>query len=535
MKWIFLLLACMLFADEVVLKSLCFVPSMSQFPARTQETGISFCDMDEIDQRRAASALSDVLEQPISSELLDEIRTRSAHAFREQGFPVVGVSIPAGQDITDGHVTVVAQIARLDSVRASGSKWFSNEKLAKMVTTQSGEMIRSPPLMSDLNWINSNPFRSASIVYSKGADLGQTNIDLVVKDRFPLRVYVGYENNGNIVAGNNREYAGFDWGDVFFSGHQLNYQFISAAPVKDWWGHVLAYVAPLPWRHTWKVYGSYVQVLPNLNQEGFTPFQSMKGRAWQMGTRYNMPLPSIPHYRHQLVAGYDFKRTNNFLAFSDALLFNQYFDVSQFVLGYEGILEGSKGLAIIGAQALISPGNMTDFNTSAAFDQERPGANSQYIYGMITLDSLYTLPLRFSWAFTGKVQFASGKLLPTEELSVGGYTSVRGYDENEVISDAGLIVRNELRTPDFSPSFRKIPDEVQFLAFCDFGYAVGVDPSVLPRNHAFLASVGPGIRYKIQDYFSLRLDYGFELHRIHDRPFAPPRFGRFHFGSIASF
>jgi hemolysin activation/secretion protein len=115
----------------------------------------------------------------------------------------------------------------------------------------------------------------------------------------------------------------------------------------------------------------------------------------------------------------------------------------------------------------------------------------------------------FTWALRGTAQFSDGPLLPSEELGVGGYASVRGYEERLVNGDDGWIINNELRTPSFKIGNLLgkygYGDGLQFLAFVDYGAvrANGVRTDLL--------SVGPGLRYRMSRNVFVRFDYGFQL------------------------
>ncbi len=132
--------------------------------------------------------------------------------------------------------------------------------------------------------------------------------------------------------------------------------------------------------------------------------------------------------------------------------------------------------------------------------------------------------------------------MPTEQLGMGGYNSVRGYDLFSVLGDSGLFVNLELRTQPISPGlghrwgicdeFGILNDELTAHVFHDFGQAYnhtliqGEDPSV------DLASVGVGFRYALQRRFSLRMDYGWALN---DLVAAQQPRHRIHIGTILSY
>ena len=60
-----------------------------------------------------------------------------------------------------------------------------------------------------------------------------TDLMLRTQDRFPLRVYAGYEDSGNQFTGDDRIITGFNYGDLFHLGQQLSYQFTSGEDVKQ--------------------------------------------------------------------------------------------------------------------------------------------------------------------------------------------------------------------------------------------------------------------------------------------------------------
>jgi hemolysin activation/secretion protein len=157
---------------------------------------------------------------------------------------------------------------------------------------------------------------------------------------------------------------------------------------------------------------------------------------------------------------------------------------------------------------------MTHFNKDSYFSDQRQGAKSNYYYVNTYLD-LITYLRSFSWITNLKIQLASGKLIPTEELSLGGATTIRGYKENELICDNGFYFKNEIRTPNFNFLFRKkTKDTLLLLAFLDFGYAYNIDMSIFTKKNSPIASFGFGFRYDIASYLNIKLDYGVQIKSI---------------------
>ncbi|MEE8291273.1 MAG: ShlB/FhaC/HecB family hemolysin secretion/activation protein, partial [Candidatus Tectomicrobia bacterium] len=91
------------------------------------------------------------------------------------------------------------------------------------------------------------------------------------------------------------------------------------------------------------------------------------------------------------------------------------------------------------------------------------------------------------------VQLTTEPLFPLEQISVGGRFSVRGYRENQLVRDNGLIVSLESRLP----LLRNRPwaDIVQVAAFVDFGR--GWNRKVETPDPTTLVSIGLGLRWAL--------------------------------------
>jgi hemolysin activation/secretion protein len=361
---------------------------------------------------------------------------------------------------------------------------------------------------------------------------GTTDLLLRTQDRFPLRAYVGYEDSGNQYTGDERILTGFNYGNLFGIGQQLSYQFTSGTDVNKFTAHSGTYVIPLPWRHQLTFFGSYANSSASLG-----PDLSTGGVNWQVSGRYEVPLPGTDHFTESVTGGFDFKRSNNDLIFGVATVSNVFTDVDQFVLGYQAGCQDDYGSTSASATGFWSPGGMSNNDDNLDYMGTRAGARTNYAYGQFTLNRVTRLPFDFSWTVRGEVQEADANLLPSEQLGLGGYATVRGYDEREVNGDNGFLVSTEVATPPVSIAeflgIKQVKDQLQFLGFVDYGGTSlhQVTPADVNPNTNLLG-VGPGLRYAINPYLSLRFDYGFQLI---DTGFDTRHNSRAHLGVIVSY
>lgn len=458
--------------------------------------------------------------QPVTLTSLKELNRDVVAFYAEHDFPVVDVVIPA-QDITGGDVQLVVIKGHVGKVTAEGNKHFSDKLLTSMIREHPGDVVRQSKMASDIAWLNHNPFRHVDLVYARGEQPGDTDIILQTKDRFPLRVYGGYEDSGNKFTGDNRWNVGFNWGNVFGLDHQLNYQYTFNNNSKYFAAHSGTYVVPLPWWHnTFSVFGSYAEtsVKPGTLPGGISSL-NLRGKSYQLSPRYTVPLPNFGNYSHEFSLGYDFKRSNNNLEFGGQAILSSEADVSQMVFTYSSELADKWGRTTFVANTFWSPGGMTHLNKDSDFEAFRDGASADYLYARFEAQRVQQLPYDFTLFGKITAQMSNENLLGSEQLGAGGYATVRGYEERAANADGGLIFNLEARTPAISLlkylGKDDLQDQFQFLLFYDYAHLSNHRPTLTEKKTYNLASFGPGMRYTIPPYLTVRFDYGFQLRDPH--------------------
>jgi len=462
------------------------------------------------------------LGKPLYTDDLPHISKTVLDWYRAHDLPVVDVAFPE-QDISTGTVQAVVTVYKLGQVKVEGNRWFSSDLLRDEMQLKPQDPIDFAVLKNDLNHLSRNPFRSVNAVLERSDTPGNTDIALKVEDRLPLRLYASYDNDGLPVTGRDEYSAGFNWGNVFGLDHQLSYRFITSP---DLWrnrdrgpghsgdprftAHSVNYLAPLPWGDTLNVFGSFVEQVPNLG-----PNFDQVGHSVQMGARYQKDLPAIGALAQQIQVGFDYKRSDNNLAFGGTGIFSAATNVEQFLLIYDGTYNDAWGQTAMENQLVWSPGGMSDGNTTARFVASGiNGAKASYIYDNLQVTRLTYLPWELSSVIRLDGQLAGSELLPSEQIGAGGTGSVRGYDPRTVNGSQGVLASIELRSPSYGPLKALgtgVEDSGQLLAFFDSGFVSYLhDQTNLPR-HASLQSVGFGVRYGVGRYLDVSFDYGWQL------------------------
>jgi hemolysin activation/secretion protein len=126
---------------------------------------------------------------------------------------------------------------------------------------------------------------------------------------------------------------------------------------------------------------------------------------------------------------------------------------------------------------------------------------AQYVQRLFNTQN--ELVLRVTGQYTGE------PLLSLEQFSVGGLDTVRGYLENQLVRDRGIVSSVEFRVPIL---FNKAGAGIVKLApFFDIGGAWNIDDTTPPNT---LASVGIGLLVTPNDHFTALVYWGHQLREV---------------------
>lgn len=105
-------------------------------------------------------------------------------------------------------------------------------------------------------------------------------------------------------------------------------------------------------------------------------------------------------------------------------------------------------------------------------------------------------------------QLSSSSLLPLEQFSMGGIDTVRGYRQNRVVGDNGILASVEGRFPLWRGNSNG-DGALQITPFFDLGKMWNNRTTITAPD--LIASIGLGFRYQLNRHISLRLEYGLPL------------------------
>ena len=462
--------------------------------------GLSVAALDEL-----AAELSEWIGKPLTEAGLDRLTEVILRHYDDHDRPMNDVWVPP-QTGEGGRLNVEVVEGRIGVVGMETMTRFSDGMVRQGLHLSEGDLLTSSGLQADLDWLSRNPFRKAELFVAPGEGVS-ADLLLRVDEKRPWRVYTGYDNSGSESVGENRWFAGFNLGNAFGLDHQLGYQFTTGDSYEDFHAHSLSWEIPIHrLQHFVRLTGAWADAAALDYQNGL-PLNS-SGTSWLAGILYGKPLPRLGEWRQEIRGGFEFKHADNFVIFGQTSFPQTDVAIAQFRGEWQGTGPLWGGLAEVRADLVASPGDLTAKNGEAEFEAYRPGADPTYAYGRVEGTWLAPLQKNWSWRIHGTAQLASGALLPTENLGLGGYETVRGYDERIYLADSGYAISAELRTPAVNPLKKGVL--LQGLVFIDHGHGWRESEDSLG-----LTSIGIGTRCALGDHGTARLDLGWGLEDGH--------------------
>lgn len=520
-SYLFSLLGSMVFAaaetDSPLLKGVLLVDESS----KVREVGVDQIEGIQFDGVEGKEALVEELSPflsdfPLTANGAESLCAAITNYYHEHDDLRVAVTLP-DQDTSEGVVQLVIAPERLGKVQIKDSKYTRPETLKRWVRLSSADPINEKTIAQDVGWMNTNPYRTVKVDYKNTDQHGVTDVDLVVNDRKGWKVMTGVENTGNNPIGTTRIYAGVNVNNFLFNDHTLTLKATTADHYKEYQSYKGEYVALLPWRNTLKVTGSYSGTSPDR-----APYPQKHRQSFEATTRYAIPQwfgSNIWVDQITYEVGADFKGTNTNIFFEDdaSPVKKELAFIGQFTAGVNAVRARGSNKIAAGLDLIGSPARMLPHQTDADYDNLRQGSRPQYFYSKLGLTFEQKLMNNWNLFMQGRGQFAFANLIPSEQFSLGGYSTVRGYDEKVVGGDNAVCGNLEIRTPEFTVAgiwLPKFADKLNFLGFVDGGYAwFRKEVQGMPVSQG-LASFGTGFRYSVASYFSSRFDLGFPLTKV---------------------
>ncbi len=436
---------------------------------------------------------------------VDAARAALQKVYQDKGYQTVAVQIPP-QHVVGGVVVLQVIEEPIGRLRVRGSRYFSLNKIKHQAPSLApGQVPNFNRIRHDLVVLNGWPDRQVIPTLQPGVVPRTVDVDLNVKDTLPLHGSLELNNRYSADTTRLRIDANLSYDNLFQRGDtvSLAYQIAPQNPkdAKVFSGSYLAHVPGVDWASL-LLYG-----LTSDSDVSTVGSTNVVGRGQVIGLRGILGLPGGASFQDTLSAGMDYKHFDQNVTLAGATLPTPitYYPISAtYSANWQD--ETAQTQLDIGPSFNIR-GLGSDPN---AFDNKRYNAESNFFYIRGDLSRLQTLFAGFQVFAKTQFQIANEPLVNSEQFSVGGEDTVRGYLESEVLGDNAIIGSVEIRTPPITLLGPKVTDW-RVYAFAEGGQASILDP--LPQQQAIfdVASIGIGTRIELVDHLNGSIDLALPL------------------------
>ncbi len=468
---------------------------------------------------------------------VEKARAALEKAYQDKGYQTVQVQIPEQHVNKRGIVLLEVVENKVGRLRVKGSRYFALDKIkAKVPSLAEGKVPNFNDVTREVVSLNGWSDRRVTPTLKPGVEPGTVDIDLNVKDTFPLHGSVEVNNRYSADTNPLRVNASVSYNNLWQLGHSVGAS-LQVSPqdlnqVQVYSGYYIARFVSVDWLSL------MLQAVKQNSNVSTLGSLAVAGRGEVIGARALLSLPPRKDFYQSASVGMDYKHFEQEVGVaatgtgatatpaSSTTTPISYYPIS---LNYTATWVGKKALPPkdLAGDDKKSPAEevkyTTDLNmsvnlhlrgmgsSSTHFDDNRFKADGNYIYFRGDLSHTQKLPWNFE--LFGKVQgqIADQPLVSSEQYGGGGLGTVRGYREAEVLGDNGAFGTVELRLPSLLGWCGRKDSELVLYGFAEGGVLTMRDPLPEQTSSYRLASVGVGGRMKLLDYLNGSVDLALPL------------------------
>ncbi len=445
------------------------------------------------------------------------------NAYRSAGYTAVQVSVPE-QELTAGVVRLQVVETVVGKVVVSDNRHFSEQNIrASIPQLMEGRAPNLRRISESVQLANDNPAKQVNVTLTASETTNQIDAAIAVKDERPLRVLLNVDNSGSGDTGHWRTGVALQHSNLFNRDHVATVAY-TTSPDSPSGAKVdlysLGYRVPL--------YGmgdslDFIYGKSNVSSGQTLALNStlnITGRGEIYALRWNHYFARSGEWSSKLVFGADYKKVDSSCNINGGLLNGASLNTC---LPYSTL-----PLSVSYSAQQQGVGQLLDYNlgiarnlaTGQARRNDTLGVTDRYSLfsgSRQSMDNFVVIRGGASWLkvfqddwqlrLASVLQVSSQALPAVEQFGLAGATAVRGFTERAVAADSGVVINNELYTPDLLAK-SEMRGNLRLLGFVDAGRGANnnVTAASTLSSTVTLASVGAGLRYTLGRDISLRLD-----------------------------
>lgn len=456
-----------------------------------------------------AAATAPFTNRPITFAELLQARSAVTQLYIDAGYITSGAFIPAGQTLKEEVVTIQVVEGELQTINITGNGRLSSRYIRQRIALAAGKPLNVPQLVEGLQLLQLDPLiETLSAELAAGPRPGQSILDVEIDlaDTFDLNVIA--DNGRSPAVGSFRRQVQLQEANLLGQGDALSLSYINTDGSDEF---DVNYTWPFNPRN-----GTLSFAFQTTSSEVIDPedFEDLDIESDSNLFELTVRQPLIQDPTQEFALGLTLSRQK-----TDISWIFEEFGFSPALLSPGAEEDGETRItALRFFQEWVQRGRQEVFALRSQFSVGLDWFDATLNDGDIPDSNFFSWQGQAQWVrllapdtlllLRTNAQVANRPLLALEQFGTGGLGSVRGYRQDQLLTDSGFFASAELRLP--IARIRKWDSVLQLTPFIDFGkgWNQGDDPNPEPSN---LLSLGIGLRWQVSDRLTARIDWGIPL------------------------
>ncbi len=392
--------------------------------------GFSFSGDTQFPSEQLAALVADYLGRPVTVGELYQAAERLTRHYRKAGFPLASVGIPP-QTLAAGRVELRVIEGKIGAIGFDGQRSYGDSLLRFFLRqTRVGEVYRAGALERDLQILNTLPGLSTKAILKPGTEFGSSDVEVKVSED-PYQVVLAADNHGRQDVGEYRYSAFATINNPLGAADQLELSGLHSNTNRLNFGQV-AYSLPLNAKGI-RIKGHY-----NLARFSVAGPSGISGKNQNGGLELQLPL--IQRYHQQLSATVGIQHTDADASLDSPLgelpLSSTRITLAELVLANNRYWSG-------GAVTQTRINLRSNFRSASSTERDE----GQPLKAELDVQHLHPTPMRSSVLLRVHAVHSPEPLPETEQMSLGGPGSLRGFAPSEARGDRGFHASATLQKP----------------------------------------------------------------------------------------
>jgi hemolysin activation/secretion protein len=451
---------------------------------------------------------------------IQQVRRNITLHYINNGYINSGAILP-DQKVADGLISLQVIEGELTSIEVSGNKRLRSEYISDRLRLGGEPPLNLKDMQIHLRYLQQNPLiKQVNAELGAGVKPGESVLKLLVEEEDPYQVVLFTDNYRSPSIGGYGGGVEASHSNLTGRGDIISARYVEAEGVEEL---AVSYAIPLTARDT-TLRLHYQGSDAVIEEEPFN-ILDVTSKSRTFGFELTHPIYRTPNEELVVGIGFDHRRSETYLlgqpfSFSEGpddglskasvIRFSQTWDkrLPNEVYSIRSLF--SIGIDAFEATIYGSNPPLTACNVATSAS-DCPDGDFLAWLGQLQYARRFTMKERLvQMIFRGDLQLSRDRLLPMEKLSMGGARTVRGYRENQLVRDNGLIASLELRIPVLHNAEGSAP--LQLAPFVDYGESWNTD-SDTPDPWS-ISSAGIGLLWDPNQYFHVEMYFAKAFRKV---------------------